>query len=227
MSEIKQILKRAMGRKNIKNAAALSRRSGGRLKEAACRHWLNGARSPSLESATILSQILDVDLASLCSGDRELEKASDGKHESNASQPVQIKANLQRVMIPVFGGSVGGRDGRFALIRHIVDFVPAPSGLESVDGAYAVYVVGDSMSPRYEPGEMVYAHPRKPVKPRDYVVLILRPELAGDPDDGYVKRLVSISDDWVVVEQLSPQKQLKFQAGRVISIHKIVMAGEG
>jgi phage repressor protein C with HTH and peptisase S24 domain len=47
--------------------------------------------------------------------------------------------------IPVYGHAVGGKDGEFILNGNQVTEVLAPASLSSVPGAYAVYVVGDSM----------------------------------------------------------------------------------
>jgi phage repressor protein C with HTH and peptisase S24 domain len=130
-------------------------------------------------------------------------------------------------LIPVYGTAVAGRDGRFDLNGEIIERIPAPPGLGEISGAYAVYVVGDSMEPRYEAGETVFVHPRKPVKRRDYVII----QVIHDGDegriDGYIKRLLSISDDTVLCEQLNPPKQIKFPREKVLAIHKIVLGGEG
>src|SRR5262249_13016843 len=64
--------------------------------------------------------------------------------------------------IPVYGHAMGGKDGGFILSGNQVSEVLAPPNLSHVPDAYAVYVVGDSMEPRYFAGEAVFVNPRLP-----------------------------------------------------------------
>src|SRR5262249_26816986 len=61
--------------------------------------------------------------------------------------------------IPVYGHAMGGKDGEFVLNGNQVSEVLAPPNLSHVPDAYAVYVVGDSMEPRYFAGETVFVNP--------------------------------------------------------------------
>src|SRR5437899_2555864 len=54
--------------------------------------------------------------------------------------------------IPIYGQAVGGKDGEFVLSGNQVSEVLAPPSLSHVRDAYAVYVVGGSMEPRYFAG---------------------------------------------------------------------------
>src|SRR5215471_12365645 len=58
--------------------------------------------------------------------------------------------------IPAYGQAVGGKDGEFILNGNRIVDVLAPPSLQGVPDAYAVYVVGDSMEPRYFAGEAVF-----------------------------------------------------------------------
>jgi hypothetical protein len=52
-----------------------------------------------------------------------------------------------------------------------IDYTPRPADLEGVRAAYAIYMVGDSMEPRYEPGWLLHVNPFKPAtRGRDVVV---------------------------------------------------------
>jgi len=128
--------------------------------------------------------------------------------------------------IPVYGHAMGGGDGQFVLNgNHISDLIAQPA-LAGVPGAYAVYVAGESMEPRYHPGEAVYINPRLPVRRGDYVVA----QIVGDDEDqpeAYVKRFVGQDGNVLRLEQFNPNKILEFPRKRVVSIHKIVMGGDG
>lgn len=146
--------------------------------------------------------------------------------QPNASSPRPIEPDYSRETIPVFGSAMGGPDGRFEFNGQEVDRIAAPPGLRGTKDAYAVYVVGSSMEPRYYEGETVYLHPGKPVRPGDFVLLQLKPKVDGDPYEGVVKRLVSRGTATVVVSQFNPPIEITFATAEVRAIHKIVMGGE-
>jgi phage repressor protein C with HTH and peptisase S24 domain len=129
--------------------------------------------------------------------------------------------------IPLYGQAVGGIDGEFLLNEgnRLTDIV-APHALASVSGAYAVTVSGESMEPRYFDGEVVFVHPRRRPVRGDFVVAQIH-----NPNDGpplaFVKRLVRNSEAGLVLEQYNPPKELRFEHRSVVSVHYIVMGGDG
>jgi phage repressor protein C with HTH and peptisase S24 domain len=126
--------------------------------------------------------------------------------------------------IPVYGQAVGGKDGEFILKGNQVSEVLATPNLMYVPDAYAVYVVGDSMEPRYFAGETVFVNPRLPISRGSFVVAQISKEEGGPR--AYVKRFVSQDAKRLRLEQYSPKKILEFPASAVIAIHRIVMSGE-
>jgi phage repressor protein C with HTH and peptisase S24 domain len=128
--------------------------------------------------------------------------------------------------IPAYGQAVGGRDGEFILNGNRIVDVLAPPSLQGVPDAYAVYVVGDSMEPRYFAGEAVFVNPRLPVRRGDFVVAQIAVE-DGEPPHAYIKRFVARDARLLRLEQFNPRKALEFPVGRVISVHRIIMGGDG
>ena len=128
--------------------------------------------------------------------------------------------------IPLYGQAVGGADGQFPLNGSLINEVAAPPSLAGVAGAYAVMVVGTSMEPRYFAGEAVFVNPRVPVRVGDFVVAQIGTH-EGEPPLAYVKRYTGQNDKSIRLEQLNPPKKLAFPADRLVSIHRIVMSGEG
>jgi len=127
--------------------------------------------------------------------------------------------------IPVFGQAVGGKDGEFVLDGNQVSEVLAPASLANVPGAYAVYVVGDSMEPRYFAGEIAFVSPRLPISRGAFVVV----QVAGNAEGAFrafVKRLVSQDTKRLRLEQYNPKKVIEFPASKVVSVHRIVLSGE-
>lgn len=100
--------------------------------------------------------------------------------------------------IPVIGRVQAGADG----LLHIDDFnVDHPDGYlhwyaNCVD-AYALRIRGESMSPRYLPGEFVGVDPCAEVLPSDEVIVLLK-------DNGrMIKRLLWIRDDQACFESVN------------------------
>jgi len=135
-----------------------------------------------------------------------------------------------RRRLPVYGLAVAGDDGRFELNGQRIADVLCPPGLENVRDAYAVYVHGSSMEPRYYPGETVWVHPHKPVSRGDFVVAQIRNDEPGDPPLGFVKQFISRNSKELLLEQFNPpegqDRIMRFPADRVISVHKIVLSGQ-
>ena len=128
--------------------------------------------------------------------------------------------------IPAYGQAVGGKDGEFILNGNRIVDVLAPSALQGVRDAYAVYVVGDSMEPRYFAGEAVFVNPRLPVRRGHFVVAQVAVQ-EGEPPHAYVKRFVAREARLLRLEQFNPKKTLEFPLSRVISVHRIIMGGDG
>ena len=128
--------------------------------------------------------------------------------------------------IPAYGQAVGGKDGEFILNGNRIVDVLAPPSLQGVPDAYAVYVVGDSMEPRYFAGEAVFVNPRLPVRRGHFVVAQVAVQ-EGEPPHAYVKRFVAREARLLRLEQFNPKKTLEFPLSRVISVHRIIMGGDG
>lgn len=129
--------------------------------------------------------------------------------------------------IPLYGQILGGRLDAIPFDDEGAGFIERPPALSGVRGAYAAYVVGDSMEPRYRSGEVVYINPRQPPKRNDYVAVQLHPE-EGGPVLLYVKKLISGWPASVIkLEQHNPKRVLEYPAKRVKQVHRVVMSGEG
>lgn len=126
--------------------------------------------------------------------------------------------------IKVLGQAVGGSDGRFLFNGETMAEIFAPSQLWGVRNAYAVYVSGDSMEPRYFAGETVYVNPHMPARQGDFVVVQVV-EDAEELPSGYIKQFVSMTGDKLRLRQFNPAKDMTFDRARVMSVHKIVGSG--
>ena len=167
---------------------------------------------------------------------RRAERARAEPRPAGLSEPLRndplpprnaaLGAAVRLGRIPLYGQAVGGADGQFPLNGSLITEIAAPPSLAGVAGAYAVMVVGTSMEPRYFAGEAVFVNPRLPVRVGDFVVAQIGTH-EGEPPLAYVKRYVGQNEKAIRLEQLNPGKKLSFAADRVVSIHRIVMSGEG
>ena len=135
-------------------------------------------------------------------------------------------AVLPFVTVPAYGQAVGGEDGHFILNGQKIADVLAPPSLAGIRDAYAVYVSGESMEPRYFSGEAVFVNPHLPIRRDDFVVAQIR-GAGSDTPKGYVKRFVRMSESRLVLAQYNPVKELIFPRSQVVSVHRIVMGGQG
>ncbi len=113
--------------------------------------------------------------------------------------------------LPVYASAEGG-GGAIIITNEPVDYVRRPEPLLSVRDSYACYVIGDSMSPAYEQGDLLLIHPGRPVRPGDDCVFV------RDPADGsqhaLVKRLLRISSEKWRVRQFNPAKDFDLDRGQ-------------
>lgn len=106
--------------------------------------------------------------------------------------------------LPVYASAEGGPSGMMVTYDP-VDWLARPDALQNVRDAFAVYVIGESMEPRYEQGDMILVHPTRPPKRGDDVLL-----LSEQPDRAFaalVKRLVRWDSENWTVQQYNPAKE--------------------
>lgn len=118
--------------------------------------------------------------------------------------------------LPVYGTAVGGSDTLLFNDGEVTERLARPALLAGAVQAYAVYMTGDSMEPRYRALELLYVNPARPVTAGCYAVV----QKANG--EALVKRFRSRDDHAVVLEQLNPDSEIRIPAGEVTAIHRIV-----
>lgn len=185
----------------------------------------NGQNDFGPEVAAAYARRLGVTAAWLLTGEEGGQPAPVPPRETPNARiigPVDLIGPGER--IPVLGQAVGGSDGRFIFNGETMAEVYAPSALWGVRNAYAVYVSGDSMEPRYFAGETVFVNPHIPARQGDFVVVQVV-EDAEEPPAGYIKQFVSSSGDKLRCRQFNPARDVHYDRARVLSVHKIVGSG--
>jgi phage repressor protein C with HTH and peptisase S24 domain len=136
--------------------------------------------------------------------------------------------------VPLLGSALGGEHGD--IDEHVeltemdegevLDWLnPTPEMARDPKG-YALRVIGDSMSPLFEPGTTVMVSPLQPIGIGDSVVVQLR---GGNDHDERVKvvlikRLVRRSAAFVELQQYNPEMTFRVEARRIAAIHRVASA---
>jgi SOS-response transcriptional repressor LexA len=137
--------------------------------------------------------------------------------------------------IPLVGSAIGmksfdpERDIELTELdtSEVLDRVARPTSLAGDGAAYALTVIGDSMSPKFDPGTRIIVSPKAPVHIRDYVVVQMK---GPDPEDQYeervttvlIKRLVRRSATFIELQQFNPDVTFRVGTDRIAATHKVI-----
>ena len=188
-------------------------------------HHLLSSRNTSSKHLPAIAEALNVSLDWLARGGEPLERGGFALKGGAASRaPGGDSGGENR--LPVLGMAECGPDGWSLWNGDVIDMIARPAGLAGVPNAYAVYVLGASMEPRYHPGELVHIHPGKPLTVGAYVLVQRRPKNDGDPPLAAIKRLARRTGSKIVLEQFNPPKSFEIKSDDIVSIHRVVGSGE-
>jgi phage repressor protein C with HTH and peptisase S24 domain len=140
-----------------------------------------------------------------------------GRFEGDLRGAGSLRAG-DRTDLPVYASAEGG--GGIIITSEPIDFIRRPEPLLSVRDGYACYVIGDSMSPAYEQGDLLLIHPGRPARPGDDCAFI------RGQDDGtqeaLIRRLLRSTPEKWRVRQFNPAKDLDLDRGHWEKIQLIV-----
>jgi phage repressor protein C with HTH and peptisase S24 domain len=129
--------------------------------------------------------------------------------------------------VPVKGTAAGSHlRGAFQLeVDTIVDWVRRPPALMNATHAYALFVEGSSMEPRYQPGDLIFVHPDRPPRPGDTVVVQAQ-NSQHDPIEATIGTLRRRTEKAVVIAKLNPSADVEIRADTVKAIHKVLTTND-
>lgn len=123
--------------------------------------------------------------------------------------------------MPVFAAR-GGEDQEMFLDDGPIGFTEVPGSLRDVKDAYGIYMMGESMSPRYEPGWLLHVNPYKPpAVGRDVVV-------QKKDNSITVKTLVGWSKGTLLLKSVNPDydQNIRIPGPEIRTVHLIVGADQ-
>lgn len=193
----------------------------GKKRSVTIEHW------PKL---AIALDMTDEEIVSFLS-DTTKQPRNQSRHATSAPASEAVATDLPRINpydlpkdVPVRGMAAGSVVGAWS-IDGIVDMVRRPPGLSHAPNAYALYVAGTSMSPKYEPGDLIYINPDRPAGPGD-VVVIQTQMYDGATIQAWIKTLVTETGDSVVAHQLNPPSTVTYGRETVVSIQRVMRTNE-
>src|ERR1700720_3091089 len=191
------------------------------LAPSAVSRMLKGERQMKLLEAAQTSSFLGV------SQDEVLRRASgEGPPMATPEGPrrrgrpplatTQLRQMTGTEPIPIRSAARGGGDQEMFLEDGPIGYTPRPANLNRVRGASAIYMIGDSMDPRYEQGWLLHVNPFKPpTRGRD--VVVYKKDKAA-----LIKQFVGWERDALVLRQLNPAQELRIPRDDVAECHLVV-----
>jgi len=155
------------------------------------------------------------------SDDPEFVSTSLIRQKSEVTMASHLPSESEK-RIPILGVATGGADGEMVFDGEAIEWVATPDYLIGVRDAYCVYVTGESMVPRYFPGERLDVHPRKPPRRDEDVVVQLHPDEEGGYPRGFIKVFVTQTPTTLVLRQYNPPKEIEVPLKRVLHIHYVM-----
>lgn len=185
------------------------------LNPAAVNRMLYGRRNIRADEVPVIEHYLGV-------------KLDLGQDNSRADYRQAMGQRGVRGFSDVASQAIEGHEGAMPFTPDMVPVYRDRRGSETIDwvtrhplqlavrDAYALYVTGDDMQPRYFRGETVYVHPAKPVMTGSDCVIEMK--------DGTVllRRLAQKTADKLTVQQFQPSKLSEIALKDVEALYSII-----
>ncbi|WP_068318959.1 LexA family transcriptional regulator [Polycladidibacter hongkongensis] len=217
MSTLAERLRIARERAGFETASAAAAALG--IKEPTYIHHENNTRRPRAASIDRYARFFGVQPAWLAFGTQPVhsDRAPDQTHHAKAAKL------LTPASVPVFSGEAG-RNGQIEAPDEPVDQINCPNFLAEIAGAYALYMPGLSMEPRYHEGEALFLNPKPIPKPGEYVNVQFRaPE--SDIPMWMVAKYEGAEGNNRVFSRYNAERQL-IPSEAIFAMHKIIATGE-
>lgn len=136
-----------------------------------------------------------------------------------ASKPIKHPNSAifgARKDLPVRGRAQGGDDGNLLIEEQPIDWTYRPADLQGVHGAFAVFVTGDSMEPKYKNQDLAYIHPTLPARRGRYVLV------ETSEHSGFIKQFERWDQDTLVVKQYNPAKEIRIKRKDVRKVMMVI-----
>ena len=168
---------------------------------SAVSQWISETTDPTPENLRKAAMVTGVSYEWLATGRGQMIPGAQESPPHNYTPPPDI---LGARDLPVYAAVEGGR-GHMVVSTDPIELVPRPWYMREVRDGYAVLVVGESMVPAFEPGQMAIVNPRLPPMREADVILV-----AGEQEGEFtasIKRLINWTAQEWRVRQFNPRKE--------------------
>lgn len=133
-------------------------------------------------------------------------------------------ANENRTL-NLYGLAAGSMTGALRMTAEPIDEVPCPPKLVDVIGAYALKTSGESMVPRFFPGDHLYINPHQRVHAGDHVIIqVMKHDNSGT--ETWVKRFDAEDAENFHAWQYNPPARVSFKKKYVMHMHRVLPINE-
>ncbi len=198
--------------------------------------WERGEAMPEPDKLTKIAEYLAVDVGWLLGGvtinaPSLIASAATVppviRPEGPETSEVQPARNAPRFSqfgdfdVEVRGITVGGGDDDFLFDGNVRELIRRPPGLIHSKGVFALEISNDSMSPRYEPGDIVYVQERNAIVGDHIIIELYHPDDPEQPGKSFVKKLVRRTGRRIYCAQYNPPKEVEFDTGEVKAVYRV------
>lgn len=180
-----------------------------------------GQRKMTVDWAVKLAQPLGVEPAVLLGLD--LPTASMAARPARPAMPPLLRTPpvgtqaQAAASMPVRAAARGGVDQEMFLEDGPIDWIARPDYLKNARDPYAMYVVGESMMPRFRPAQLLHVNPHKPPAPGAGVVVVKRNKAV------LVKEFVRRGPEAVVLREYQPaDREFAVPLEELDTLHTVV-----
>jgi transcriptional regulator with XRE-family HTH domain len=121
-----------------------------------------------------------------------------------------------RDLIPVRSAARGGDEQEMFLQDGPIDYIARPHSLLHVRDAYSIYMIGESMAPRFRPGQLLHINPYKPAQSGTGVVVTKIDNVV------LIKEFVRQTETTLYLKQYNPAAELKYPLAEIRDVHTVV-----
>jgi transcriptional regulator with XRE-family HTH domain len=169
-----------------------------KISESAVSQWFAKDTGPKSVRLSELASFLSTTVDYLISE----PEGSLGAASPPGPPPMALRAD--RPDLAVYASAAGGPEGAWVLSAEAIAWIHRDQRLVGVRDAFACYVVGESMFPAYEHGNLLLVNPAVPPTAGDDCLLIQ--EASDGSRYALIKRLVRFNSTSWTVKQWNPDK---------------------
>jgi phage repressor protein C with HTH and peptisase S24 domain len=169
-----------------------------KITESAVSQWFAKDTGPKSVRLSELAAFLGTTVDTL------ITEQEPGAAPLGAALPPPMVLRGDRPDLAVYASAAGGPEGAWVLSGDAIAWIHRDQRLQGVRDAFACYVVGESMFPAYEHGNLLLVNPAVPPGAGDDCLLIQ--EASDGARYALIKRLVRFNSTSWTVKQWNPDK---------------------